>query len=374
MGAQAWRGLARPGERRVRLMACVACLGFLAHSLVDVPAHRLGTMMPALLLLGMAVGGEEGGMRRMRWVLPAAGVVAFTFMLTGLGLKPAATMDWQVYARAAGPEAKQREFLAALRDFRQARFLEPDYAGLPYEEGQIWLNVAPQFAIEPWREALRRMPWEGRAELYQQMLAQSYPAHPELHAPLAALAGGDARMELAFLGWTAPEEFQARMDETLRDDPELTRYDTVQLRALFPLWMMKGNATALAAIMSRHPLWMAAGYRALADYDATRGDYAGAIALMEDNVPPPPIPPPAPPIPHDEAAGRFAEDHGDFAAGMALYSEDIAAGQTDAALQILQVLNAQPGCPAYVHIEAGRLLARQGREQEAWQALKQCEP
>jgi tetratricopeptide (TPR) repeat protein len=280
-------------------------------------------------------------------------------------------MDWRAYARAGQAEAEHGQYMAALRDFRRARFLEPDYAGLPYEEGQTWLNVAPQFTIGAWREALRRMPWENRAELYQQMLAQSYPAHPELHAALGALADGDARMELAFLGWATPGEFRVRLEETLRDDPELARLDAGQLRTLFPLWMSKGDAAGLAVAMAQHPRWMAAGYGAVAEYEAGRGDYAGAVAVMLRYLPKPDVPP-APGIAHDEAAERFAEDHGDFAAGLALYDEAVAAGQTDTALQILQGLGSQPGCPGYLHYLAGLSLAKEGRMQEAWLALEQC--
>jgi O-antigen ligase len=372
MGVQAWRGLARTEERAVRLIVCVACLGFFAHSFVDVPGHRLGTMMPALLLLGMAAGGEGQESRRLGWVLRGAVVVAMMVAY----LLPSATptvLDWRLCALAAGGEAKSGQFAEAFRDFRKARFLEPDYAGLPYDEGITWLGVAPRFAIEPWREALRRMPWDGRAELYQKMLAHAYPQHPELHTALAELGTGDARMELDYLGWATPEEFRGKLGQLLSVDPGLTRFDAAQLQALFPLWMSKGDAPGLAQMMPLHAGWVAAGYRTLAEYDAASGNTAGALALMQRYLPPPRIPQP-PAISHEDAANRFAEDHGDFAAGLALYDETVAAGHGDDALQILQGLSQQPGCPAYVHYLQGVLLAKMGRTQEAWQALRDCTP
>jgi len=118
---------------------------------------------------------------------------------------------------------------------------------------------------------------------------------------------------------------------------------------------------------------MAAGYRTLAEYDAAGGNTAGALALMQHYLPVPSLPQPAA-MSHDEAAQRFAEDHGDFAAGLALYDEAIAAGREEEALQILQGISAQPGCPRYVHYMQGQLLAKMGRTQEAWQALDACDP
>ena len=59
MGTRAGAELARREDRATQAALCVACLGMLAHSLVDVPGHRLGTMMPALLLLGMAAAPDE---------------------------------------------------------------------------------------------------------------------------------------------------------------------------------------------------------------------------------------------------------------------------------------------------------------------------
>ena len=58
--------VARPGlrldaasDRPLRWALALASLGFLLHSTLDVPAHRLGTMLPALLVFGLATGRSE---------------------------------------------------------------------------------------------------------------------------------------------------------------------------------------------------------------------------------------------------------------------------------------------------------------------------
>ena len=72
-------------------------------------------------------------------------------------------------------EARLGDLMGALRDFRQARFLEPNFAGLPYDEGFFWLGVAPRFALDAWQEALRRMPADRQPVQFGSMLAQAYP-------------------------------------------------------------------------------------------------------------------------------------------------------------------------------------------------------
>jgi hypothetical protein len=268
-------------------------------------------------------------------------------------------------------EAGHGELIAALRDFRRARFLEPNYAGLPFQEGIYWLDVAPGFAIEPWAEALRRVSAERRSELYQNMLAHAFASHPEVHGSLWSLASSDPSMQMVYLGWATPVEFKAQLDEILHEDPALRRFGMEQLRRLFPLWMDKGDPQRMAFLMQRRPEWLKAGFRTLARFDAARGDMADAVDLMERYLTAPRLPAGLE-ISHAEAARRFGEDNGDAAAGMALYDEAMAAGREDEALETLRGLSASSGCPGYVHYLEGQLLVKESRIDEAWKALAQC--
>jgi tetratricopeptide (TPR) repeat protein len=414
MGARVWEGLARRRDRPLQLALCVACTGMLAHSFVDVPGHRLGTVMPALLLLGLAIEAEEEK-QWAAWTLRGAGVVVLALgagamgalafrnpapvvdgveVLTDRALREDAAgrgeqgevtlgqalawepLDWRLYLTRARMEGSHGELTAALGDFRRARFLEPNYTGLPYDEGIYWLNVAPSFAIEPWEDALRRTARELRPEWYQNMLSHAYPNHPELHSELLALAGADHAMQLVYLGWATPAEFESEIAEMLHENPSLRGFTPAELKRLFPIWMSKGDASQLASLMERRTEWLAAGYRALAEYDVSKGNLADAVGLMERYLPQPPTPPkaPTPMMSHAEAARRFEEDNGDLAAGMVLYNEAMAAGREDDALETLRRLSATnpAGCPGYVHYLEGQLLVKQQKLPEAWKALTQC--
>jgi tetratricopeptide (TPR) repeat protein len=284
-----------------------------------------------------------------------------------------APLDWRLYVDRARMEGAHGELTASLRDFRKARFLEPDYAGLPFQEGFFWLGIAPRFTIEAWQEALRRVPAEERADWYQNMLAAAFAGYPELRADLWAMAGSDAALQLVYFGWATPEEFKQELAGILREDPDLSRFGEGQLSALFPIWMGKGDPAQLGDLLMRHPRWLKAGYRTLAGIDAAKMDFVDAVDLMEKYLPAPRIPP-APQMDHAEAVRRFQEDNGDTAAGMALYQAAITAGREADALQTLRALAASPSCPAYVRYLEGQLLVKQGDPGEAWKALDQSTP
>ena len=135
--------------------------------------------------------------------------------------------------------------------------------------------------------------------------------------------------------------------------------------------MGKGEAQRLASLLGRHPAWLEAGYRTLAEYNAQRGDVVDALELMERYFPVPSIPK-APEMSEAEAARRFKDNSGDVAAGMALYAQAMAAGREAEALTTLQGMSESPGCPVYVHYLEGELLAKHGKTVEAWKALEQC--
>jgi tetratricopeptide (TPR) repeat protein len=137
--------------------------------------------------------------------------------------------------------------------------------------------------------------------------------------------------------------------------------------------MTKGDASQLASLLARRPEWLKLGYRPLAYYEASKGDLADAVDLMERYLPRPPIPA-APSMRDGEAERRFAEDNGDVAAGLALYNQAIAAGRNAAALEILQRLNpaAPAPRPAYLHYLEAQLWLKQGKNDQAWTALAQC--
>ena len=233
-----WR---RGAERPLRMAAALGLGLFALHGFVDVSAHRLGTVLCALFLLGLALPerAEDADMpasaawwpggvfRVMGLVLVGAGslwlVEAFGWVtLPGeigvarlkartvqmgrigdyAGAERAATqalgwapLDWELYfARASARVYQRRDPQAAVDDFRRARYLEPFAGGECYLEARLWAAAdASDLAANALAEACRREP--EHAERYIRDVA-------------SVAADGEA-------------VFRERFHRTLRRDPVL---------------------------------------------------------------------------------------------------------------------------------------------------------
>ena len=333
-------------DRPLRIALGLSSLGFLVHSAVDVPAHRLGTVIPALLVFALATSrGEERAAPSVsrwflrfpalavlcsgllctvailaRWTLPFAdGAVLLTRQAQddlGAGRDQAALaaidralawtpLDWRAHFTRAVAEQRLGHFTAALRDFRQARFLEPDFAGLPLDEALAWLDISPRLALDAFLEALRRNPAESRPALFQRILAVEYP-HPELRGILWHAAASSPNLPSPYLGFATPGDLSPRLAEILRGDPELHTFDSAARQRLFSVWMEKGDAPALVPLLAAHPDWLKDAWRPLADYQASRQNFAAAAGLYTRWLPPPKFRPPSPvsPFPMPAAVSR----------------------------------------------------------------------
>lgn len=206
-------------DPRYRHIAIAALVPFLTHSLVDVGAHRLGTVALALILYTLALppgrqtlkpGAFAGKLWRggaISLVLIGSGLVALTALQSPWlstyapqAKKPLATapLQWQPYFRAA-TQTYSEDPDKALRLFYQARFLLPYNAEIPFQEGGFLLakqDHAAAFAA--FHSALQRSPQP--AELFRRILRRtaSQPLH---HPRLYRLAQTDE----ALLGtyWSA---------------------------------------------------------------------------------------------------------------------------------------------------------------------------
>jgi hypothetical protein len=168
------------------------------------------------------------------------------------------------------------------------------------------------------------------------------------------MASPDAGLRMVYFGWATPEEFKVDIAQVLEEDPDLRNFSPEQLRRLFAIWLNKGDTQRIESLMATRPEWLKAGYRALAEADAARGDYIKAVDLMKRYLPAPQFPRVS--LPHEEAARRFTEDPGDVAAGITVYNEAMAAGRDVEALATLRAMATNADCPGYVHYLEGQLL------------------
>ena len=226
--------------RRLRSAALAAGFAAAAHGLIDVPAHRLGSVLAALLVLSLARrealrapasrgaaalwrGLGLGLMAAAVWWWPASGEMIDAEKLTQAGqfgkAEAAATralrrapLDWAAYFTRAEARACAGRALEALADFRRARLLEPHYAGVPLEEGRFWARRTPALALPAWREALRRLSPPEDEAIFGAMF-DAAPDDASFRAGLLALTRGRPALELAWFQSAPPAEARAHFAE-----------------------------------------------------------------------------------------------------------------------------------------------------------------
>lgn len=248
--------LRRGTQRRLRGAALAAAVAAVLHGFLDVPGHRLGSVLAAMFVFALARKEAEPA-------APPHASRAPVVMWRGLGLAMVvlaawwihftddavraealarggrfaaaaesagraiarAPLDWRPYFTRAGALARTGKVIEAVADFRRARLLEPHYAEIPLEEGRFWIRLQPELALAAWDEALRRTKGAEAAGVFGQ-IRMAAPDDAAFRARLLGLVDGREMLEMEwFLGVPLAEakphlaafaEIAARCDEKQR--------------------------------------------------------------------------------------------------------------------------------------------------------------
>jgi tetratricopeptide (TPR) repeat protein len=212
----------RGTQRRLRCAALAAAVAAVLHGLVDVPGHRLGSVLAALFVLALA---RRDAVPRASRVAPAAwralglALVALAAWwlnvpddaaraetLSRAGNFAEATqcasraigrapLDWRPYFTRAVALACSGKVIEAVEDFHRARLLEPHYAKIPLEEGRFWLRLQPELALVAWQEALRRSSEPEVVEIFALMCSFA-PDNAAFRARLLDIAEGHDALKI----------------------------------------------------------------------------------------------------------------------------------------------------------------------------------
>ena len=398
---------AEPGET-LRWGVFVATLIFLAHSLVDVDGHRLGSIFVALLLGSLALPPRPAHAREHGWIfrlaaLPLLLLAAWwdaslagwsvpptSATLDGLGLQTTRDLhngewqsaeqhvsaalaidpiDWRLYFQRATAEALSGQMRAGANDFRIARDFSPHWFQPRVDEGWIWVTAGePDEAADAWAAAVLA-DHDDPLHLFSTLLTMPKTSQA-IRDDLQDTALTRPDLLVTFLAYAYHPEAVRVVARELAQDPSLAQLDSTQRAFFFQAWWTNGDRTDLLRRLHDHPEWEAEGWPYLAQEIAAQNRFADAVALVRRHVSAPRIPDPVSDETLPELEHDFYGSPKNVATGMMLYLAEMKAGHPDDALATLRALDPLPDRPAYVPYLEMELWAKKGQWELAWGAWR----
>jgi O-antigen ligase len=404
-----WRAFVGAFKRPHPLrLASAICAGlFVLHGFFDVSGHRFGTLFPACFLFCLAWPGQLTAVpvsrKRSYGVAIGLVLVAISWLRNsdtpalwpgrpalaavkedatlqiahghGEQALPAvdaalrwAPLDWQLYyQRGASRILLRRDWAESLRDFQRANYLERYSPIMPENEGIAWLSYRPELSALSWSEALRRMTPEEGNRRYARYLEMAAP-YPRLRSQLIAMGGNDITRSIIQLNHADFRTFPNLLAEILRTHPQLERLSAADQRALFSVWVGKGNPADAAARIQKTPALLPACNIPLAEAHARLKNHKLACEIAFKTVPAPKFPALNTNASEANLKKEFFNQHS-LGAGMALYDIQLRRKEKHAALSTLQHLQTFPDAPIYIRYFEAQLHASNGNWEEAWSCL-----
>jgi len=399
----------------LRWAAVISVLMFIAHGVVDVAGHRLGSLFFATLFAGIACSSQRMG-SKSKWsprFMRIAGVLALIlaswWMFSLLGnarwptssnLKQAiaatdqaiengdlqkadancqlalriAPLNWQLYFKRGYLETLQEgEIQKIVADFQIARLLQPHWPYICLDEGSVWMAAGENdLCLEAWQQALVRA-GDQSPELFRTMLDLSQGNIP-VRESLRALMAGKPALLIAFLPTASSIEARTEISGLLLENPELDGFSENQLQALVKCWWQKGSHESLAPFLNEHPKMEPIFWPYLAGLAAEKGDFEAACNLANARAQKPNIPKFPPQPNHSRLQYAFLMNPQDFSSGYQLCDAQMAAEEWDDALATLQKLKQIPQAPKFINYVEAIILMRTQHWSKAWEAWQRYLP
>ncbi len=396
-------------QTHYRAVAATAMIIFLAHTVVDVSAHRLGTVFAAIYLSVLArprySASDDlfpplyfwrwsgvsillvGLIWGLAWALPQAWnssvaqkinedrieqalerrdknlfeeAVNDSLMWSPLSMRP-------YFDRARGLIHFRENAQAARKDFRRARYLEPITADVAFYEGLAWIPHNQAYTLSAWREALARKT-EFPRDLYRMMLRHSNKIDP-LKAQVRALSVVDPAHQFLMLNSLYGNEFKEEFHFVAENNPLLENYSLQQKKILFKKWIDSGDVIGVAEYFDEYPALADELWVSKARADAAGGDYLSACTTVFQHLSKPDLPAIGEDIPVFQLERLYIANQHDPVYGAALLKHQIELRDWNRVLRTIGKFKNQPDIPSYVYYWEAKIYFDQEKLAESWSSL-----
>ncbi|MDX1953690.1 MAG: O-antigen ligase family protein [Verrucomicrobiota bacterium] len=403
----------RAGEPNflLRSSAVVAVLMFIAHGFIDVPGHRFGTLMGALLLAALIARKDKTMQRIVRlpiifrfgmvplcvvalwWLIPQGAKYniansrdiarikqeiirsygekrhAQIIKLADIGLRHAPLDWWFYFNRGIGKAWVMSDPEEAVRDFHLAYYLEPHYPRLPLEEGQLWASREPELAIKAFQRALLSAPAIQKEDIMNTIIRKM---GSDLNLQMNWLKENATNpvIVLKVLAQLRGDQFQEGVSRIMTRSADLDHWSNEQLAEFLNLWESNGKAEELEKFLVDHPKYQKMAWRAMARQKASQKEFQAACEIVLSSVTAPALP---------VADSSRSEDkllhammfQNDFVAGYSFFLIQMKNQKTNEALRVLEQLTTRPGCPKYLFFVDAELKSKMADWVGAWNSLQE---
>lgn len=398
-------------DRHLRHAALIVAAITAIQGLVDTPAHLLANAFTALLLLSLATHRDKVPVPKLSTrlfttiiLLIGAMMISINSWATSMShpLWPSRSAAFKLRTQAQSqmnlndpaaayallPKAIEWEPMAwdgyfiraclrlqlgqsseiALQDFARARFLEPNSSNLCMLEATFWLNHDPSYAVQAWREAMRREPATA-LNFYHAILPQLI-IHPDLREAVRSLAT-TAALQIQFLSSTGnSSDFKLILDDLLSHNSNLDQVSAYDQFRLFRLWSQWGNREELIRLLELNPVWRKNGWLILADNLATMKDQKGAYEMALRYITPPPESDKPKRGDIETLKRAFLHNPNDIKFAFDLFEAQKSAGLNQDALFTLTQIELDPKFQRRVLYEKSLIYAADGDFVSAWQKIR----
>ena len=422
IGTLALFRLAAPGHNRegwvTRSAAAAAVLAFLLHGIVDVPAHRIGTIWLAMTLAGFAFGRKsEAGTPPPAWQPLTLRILSFGVAGAGL-LWFCGLVFHQPWPVSVAADRAQTEIVSGWRAMEVEKSLalsERALTWMPLEENLHFLRgknllffekseeeAAGEFRLqsrlEPYRISVLIDQASAWAEWYPEDpsraletlqaaldLAEKLPAdsdriprvlngisqvcriNPALRLGATNLLEKRPELLALWLSQAKAEEFLPTLAVLRASDPDLKNFPDKSKTLLFMAWYRWGDRSELLQEMQSHPDWGPSAWPLHSQLLAKEKRFQEAIEHVRQFIEPPTLPDRE--TTKEEAERRWYRSPRDFGAAFALAEFRREASDLSGVRVVLEKITQRPDVPAYFWWLRSNLEAQENRWEPAWESL-----